>query len=79
VSSPEATATGFFRVVDTAHWDFIMLTGVALFGSDNGLALMAHIQRGLPELHGEFSLEMKRVWKSDMGSIAANYVKVKSF
>lgn len=71
-----------------AHWDCFsgaagdMMLAACLDASGNGLALLAHIhrciERGLPELQGEFSLEMKRVWKSDMGSIAANYVTVKS-
>jgi uncharacterized protein (DUF111 family) len=71
-----------------AHWDCFsgaagdMMLAACLDASDNGPTLMSHIQRcierGLPELRGEFSLEMKRVWKSDMGSIAANYVTVNS-
>jgi uncharacterized protein (DUF111 family) len=71
-----------------AHWDCFsgaagdMMLAACLDASDNGSALLPRIQQcieeGLPELKGEFSLEMKRVLKSDMGSIAANYVTVKS-
>lgn len=71
-----------------AHWDCFsgaagdMMLSACLDASDNGTALLTHIQHcieeGLPELKGEFSLEMKQVIKSDMGSIAANYVTVKS-
>ena len=71
-----------------AHWDCFsgaagdMMLAACLDASDDGPALMTHIQRcielGLPELRGEFYLEMKRVWKSEMGSIAANYVTVNS-
>ena len=71
-----------------AHWDCFsgaagdMMLAACLDASDNGPALLTHIQHcieeGLAELRGECSLEMKCVLKSDMGSIAANYVTVKS-
>ena len=47
-----------------------------------GPSLLPYIQfcleNGLPELKGEFSLSTKRVWRSDTGSIAANYLSVHS-
>ena len=47
-----------------------------------GPSLLPYIQfcleQGLPELQGEFSLSTKRVWRSDTGSIAANYLSVHS-
>lgn len=50
--------------------------------SGSGPSLLSYIQhcieQGLPDLHGEFSLHVKRVWKSEMGSIAASYVTVQS-
>ena len=47
-----------------------------------GPSLLPYIQfcleQGLPELKGEFSLSTKRVWRSETGSIAANYLSVRS-
>ena len=44
--------------------------------------LLRHVEgciaRGLPELAGDFSIETRMVWRSKTGSIAANYVLVKS-
>jgi hypothetical protein len=36
------------------------------------------LENGLPEMKGEFFLSAKRVWRSDTGSIAANYLAVHS-
>ena len=36
------------------------------------------LEQGLPALKGEFSLSAKRVWRSETGSIAANYLSVHS-
>lgn len=47
-----------------------------------GPSLLPYVQfcleQGMPELKGEFSLSTKRVWRSDTGSIAANYLTVRS-
>jgi len=71
-----------------AHWDCFsgaagdMMLAACLDASGNGAALLTHIhhciEEGLPELKGDFSLEMEKVLKSSMGSIAANYVTVNS-
>ena len=58
------------------------MLAACLDASDDSEALLNRIQHcieeGLPELKGEFSLEMNTVVRSKMGSIAANCVTVKS-
>lgn len=85
-----ATTVRWNRIEPQYHAHFDCFSGAAgdmmlaacVDASDDGLAMLNHIQHcieeGLPELKGEFSLEMKQVLKSDLGSIAAKYVTVKS-
>lgn len=73
-----------------AHWDcFSGAAGDMMLAScldsvdvNKRPALLHHIQKclekGLPELEGEFRIEMKRVWRGGMGSIAATHVSVHS-
>jgi uncharacterized protein (DUF111 family) len=70
-----------------AHFDcFSGVAGdmmlAACLDAAEGELLLPYIQfcleRGMPELKGEFSLSTKRVWRSQTGSIAANYLTVKS-
>lgn len=79
-SRPEGSYHAHFDCFSGAAGD--MMLAACLDASDNGPALLTHIQycleRGLTELQGEFSLDMKRVLKSEMGSIAANCITVKS-
>lgn len=71
-----------------AHFDCFsgaagdMMLAACLDAADESNRLLAYIQHcieeGMPELKGEFSINQKRVWRSATGSIAANYVSVKS-
>ena len=71
-----------------AHFDCFsgaagdMMLAACLDAADESNRLLAYIQHcieeGMPELKGEFIIQQKRVWRSAMGSVAANYVSVKS-
>ena len=69
-----------------AHFDCFsgaagdMMLAACLDAADPSLLpiVQSCLEEGLPELKGEFSVSMERVWRSDAGCIAANYVSVHS-
>jgi uncharacterized protein (DUF111 family) len=80
-SRREGKRHAHFDCFSGAAGDMMLSACLDAVGED-GPALLNHIQHcieeGLPDLKGQFSLEMRKVLRSEMGSIAANYVTVKS-
>ena len=77
---PEGSFHAHFDCFSGAAGD--MMLAACLDSTDESDRLLAYIQHcieeGMPELKGEFTIHQKRVWRSEMGSIAANYVQVQS-
>ena len=76
---PSSSFHAHFDCFSGAAGDMML---AAVLDAAGNPSLMPYIQfcieEGLPELKGEFSIERRRVWRSETGLIAANYVTVKS-